>query len=1258
MYGLISLRPATIATRGIFCIGIIALLLFSPEQPAHAQVVHDLPLVMSPSNLRQQGFVRIINRSSQAGTVSIEAIDDSGRRVGPVDLSLEAMKAVQFNSRDLGRGNSGVGLPAGVGDGSGDWRLRLSSVLDIEPLAYIRTTDGFLTSVHDVASEESPLRYRVPIFNPGSNRSLVSRLRLINPGSQGVQVTISGRDANGDPSPEGEVRITLAAGAARTLSARQLEEGDAGISGRLGDGAGKWQLIVTSDAPIQVMGLMETRSGHLTNLSRGAASGQRTIPLVLPDAVSNRQGFVRIVNRSGSAGSVRIEAIDDTGRVFGPVNLALNALQSVQFNSRDLERGNPAVGLSRGVGDGTGNWRLNLETTLDIEPLAYVRTSDGFLTGMQDVAASEGSSMRYRVPIFNPGRNRSLVSWLRLINPGDRAVDITIDGLDAQGDAPPGGEVQLTLQPGAARTLTARQLEEGGPDFTGRFGQGMGKWQLLVSASAPIQVMGLMETRSGHLTNLSGTSLRPEELPGPAAPVAHDVSLSSDPATPYVEAQLLGTDPDGDTLLYVLDGPRTGPGYRDAFVTPHTGRLFAELEPDGRDQVIIPYVVSDGLRFSEPARVIIDIEAAVDAGLGDVPEDPLDYGDIDLEYFDAAAIPPSVDLSGSFPVPGNQGMQGSCVGWATAYALKSYQERVEEGWAFSSATTFSPAWIYNQVKVPGPCNNPRDPDDCGARVSDALDLMISKGTATLSTMPYRDSDYQARPSTQAEQEAARFKALSETRVASVQQMKGALANRHAIVLSGMPIYQSFYSLSGSSSVYSDLRGQVRGRHAVTLVGYDDARFGGAFKVINSWGTGWGDGGFFWIPYSIYTDPRFEAYAYLLTDGPNDDQGRPPPPTPPPCGRGDDRANLVVKSWEARYFDQPGPGGTGRFTYEVQNIGSTSAPAGVDVNLILSPDRRADASDYWVTYEEIPFVLEPGVSAYRDNDNPLDFRFPNTIPAGTYYMAMWVDDVNEVRECDETDNVHFGRDPVEFVATKPDITVNSWWAQWTGSGDGQLQYEITNLGTATVTDTTWDINLILHTDIDPVGLKPLGRIGFLFFENATHQLPPHQVIYRDRSNPASFNLFRSQFGARIASGTYYMSLWVDDLEQIDESNEWNNLSLGRNRVLIGRSAGQGVKASDDMGGAKSEPTPGASASQSNFNGRMLPGQLTRKVKIVDHDDGSRQLIFLDEEVPPSLPGASAGGPKSGKMQGGPSIFVKSNRSEDIVVFPRVDMIPMP
>ena len=238
-----------------------------------------LPLVTPASNTRQQGFVRIINHSNHAGTVNIHAIDDSGQRFGPVFLSLRANSAMQFNSRDLERGNFNVGLSGGVGNGSGDWRLELRTTLNIEPFAYIRTPDGFLTSMHDlvrtpddlvtvqIVDREVGTCHRVPLFNPGSNRSLVSRLRLINPGQGDADITIRGVDARGRPPPRGDVRLTLRAGAARTLTAQQLEGGGPGLSGRFGDGAGKWQLLVFSSAPLQVMNLMQTRSGHLTNLS-------------------------------------------------------------------------------------------------------------------------------------------------------------------------------------------------------------------------------------------------------------------------------------------------------------------------------------------------------------------------------------------------------------------------------------------------------------------------------------------------------------------------------------------------------------------------------------------------------------------------------------------------------------------------------------------------------------------------------------------------------------------------------------------------------------------------------------------------------------------------------------------------------------------------------------------------------------------------------------------------------------------------------
>ena len=207
----------------------------------------------------------IVNRSATSGTVRITAIDDTGRRFGPVSLALGALQAVTITSRDLERGSAGIGLPVGVGNGEGSWRLELATALTIKALTYIRTPDRFMTSMHDVAPVLDGSHW-VPFFNPGSNTSKVSRLRIVNPGATAAEVTVTGRDDAGDAG-SGTVRLTLPAGAARTLTAQQLEAGGAGFSGRLGDGAGKWALSVNATADIQVMSLLSTRTGHLANLS-------------------------------------------------------------------------------------------------------------------------------------------------------------------------------------------------------------------------------------------------------------------------------------------------------------------------------------------------------------------------------------------------------------------------------------------------------------------------------------------------------------------------------------------------------------------------------------------------------------------------------------------------------------------------------------------------------------------------------------------------------------------------------------------------------------------------------------------------------------------------------------------------------------------------------------------------------------------------------------------------------------------------------
>ena len=475
---------------------------------------HRVPLVPSASDpLHRQGFVRVINHSAQAGEVSILAVDDAGLEHGPAVLDIDARHTVHFNSRDLEQGNARKGLEEGTGPGEGNWRLVLTSALDLEVLSYIRTDDGFVTSMHDLVPADEAGEYRVVFFNPGSNRNQVSRLRLINPGETPVDITITGTDDAGEAG-ESAVELTLGAGAARALAAQALESGQGeGLVGALGDGTGKWRLRVTADRPLRVMSLLSTPTGHMTNLSAtpgrqasGTAAVSHRVPLA-PSASDplHRQGFVRVINHSAQAGEVSITAIDDAGMRYGPVVFDIGAHRTVHFNSDDLEQGNAGKGLQSGTGPGEGDWRLVIESALDLEVLSYIRTDDGFVTSMHEVAPEDEAG--HRVVFVNPASNRNQRSRLRLINPGEVPVDLTITGTDDAGKAGE-GPVALTLAAGASRYLSSQALESGeGEGLAGALGDGKGKWRLRVTADGPIRVMSLLSS-GPHLTNVSTATAR------------------------------------------------------------------------------------------------------------------------------------------------------------------------------------------------------------------------------------------------------------------------------------------------------------------------------------------------------------------------------------------------------------------------------------------------------------------------------------------------------------------------------------------------------------------------------------------------------------------------------------------------------------------------------------------------------------------------------------------------------------------------------
>ena len=128
------------------------------------------------------------------------------------------------------------------------------------------------------------------------------------------------------------------------------------------------------------------------------AQTMHTLPFVTPASNTSQRTLVRIVNRSNRSGTVTIHAIDDTGERRGPAQLWIGARQTKHIDSQQLEGGGGLSG-GRGVGNGTGNWRLELETTLDIAPLAYIWGAAGFITTMHDTVRSE--AMRHRVLTFN-----------------------------------------------------------------------------------------------------------------------------------------------------------------------------------------------------------------------------------------------------------------------------------------------------------------------------------------------------------------------------------------------------------------------------------------------------------------------------------------------------------------------------------------------------------------------------------------------------------------------------------------------------------------------------------------------------------------------------------------------------------------------------------------------------------------------------------------------------------------------------------------
>jgi papain like protease len=211
------------------------------------------------------------------------------------------------------------------------------------------------------------------------------------------------------------------------------------------------------------------------------------------------------------------------------------------------------------------------------------------------------------------------------------------------------------------------------------------------------------------------------------------------------------------------------------------------------------------------------------------------------------------------PPIGNQGQQGSCVAWGVGYAV-STNISMFDGGAGAPPTSpqgvGSPADLYAKLLAyeKNSCGN-------GTLVADALDIAIVEGIASLAQVPYQDSVC-AVPSQLRTFTVAGYNKLDPTNSVALKQY---LSNGFVALPLAIVVYPALMQASGSD-VFS-LSGSPDcslGGHCIVLTGWDDSRH--AYRIMNSWGTSWGDSGYLWVDYETFTAMVQEAYAayFVLT----------------------------------------------------------------------------------------------------------------------------------------------------------------------------------------------------------------------------------------------------------------------------------------------------------------------------------------------------------------------------------------------------------
>lgn len=263
-------------------------------------------------------------------------------------------------------------------------------------------------------------------------------------------------------------------------------------------------------------------------------------------------------------------------------------------------------------------------------------------------------------------------------------------------------------------------------------------------------------------------------------------------------------------------------------------------------------------------------------------------------------LPSSYSLEKYAPYPGNQGQYGTCVAYAAAYGLRTIMLAKDLGITDKTritANALSPSYVYAIIKKEGDV-------DCskGANPIYGMEALKVAGAPTLRSLPYACNPEIS--------EAIQLEAI-DYRIRDYQKLfffdtqeygvktnatKKALSEGYPVLL-GMKLPPSFFKATNTWRAIETDKNTIaakHGFHAMVVVGYDDNYAGGAFRILNSWGTRWGDGGYIWVPYTEYEEwamGALQPYSYYQKKNTNKVVVNPSKPDSPSKPSNPNRPNI-------------------------------------------------------------------------------------------------------------------------------------------------------------------------------------------------------------------------------------------------------------------------------------------------------------------------------------------------------------------------------